>query len=460
VAALLEARFPETVATAPEVAAHHYTEAGCAAQALPLWQQAGQRALQRFANLEGIEHLTTGLAVLATLPDTTDRLQHELELRVALGPAFIATRGYASPAAEHTFARAWEICQRLGEPPQRFPVLYGLCASYWVGGKHRQARDQAEQFLHLAQRQEDTAPRMVAHRALGLPLYLMGEVAQAHEHFAQSLALYDLQQHRTLAFAYGQDPGVAALATDTWALWLLGYPDQALRRSQEACTHAEELAHPFTLAYMFASLAMFHQFQRDWEEARRHAEAATRICREQGIPYWLGVGLILQGWAGATRPQPAEQIPSMHEGMAIYRATESAIWLPYFLTLLAETYGTAGQPDAGLRFLDEAHTVMDRTQERFYEAEMHRVQGVLVLAQAADQHTQAEICFQHALDVARRQQARSLELRAAMSLARLWQQQGRQAEARALLAPIYGWFTEGFDTADLQEARALLDELA
>ena len=164
VAALLEARFPETVATAPEVVAHHYTEAGCAAQALPLWQQAGQRALQRSANLEGIEHLTRGLAVLATLPETTDRLQHELDLHVTLGPAFIATRGYASPEVEHTFARAWELCQRLGEPPQRFPVLYGLCALYWVGGKHRQARDQAEQFLHLAQRQEDTAPLVVAHR--------------------------------------------------------------------------------------------------------------------------------------------------------------------------------------------------------------------------------------------------------------------------------------------------------
>jgi predicted ATPase len=301
-------------------------------------------------------------------------------------------------------------------------VLYGLCASYWVGGKHRQARDQAEQFLHLAQRQEDTAPRMVAHRALGLPLYLMGEVAQAHEHFAQSLALYDPQRHRTLAFAYGQDPGVAALATDTWALWLLGYPDQALQRSREAYRLAEDLAHPFTLAYMFASLAMFHQFQRDREEARRHAEAATRICREQGIPYWLGVGLILQGWAGATRPQPAEQIPSMHESMAIYRATESAIWLPYFLTLLAETYGEAGQPDAGLRFLDEAHTVMDRTQERFYEAEMHRVQGELVLAQVADQLALAETCFQQALTIARRQQAKSWELRAAMNLGRRWQQ--------------------------------------
>jgi len=450
VAALLEARFPETVATAPEVVAHHYTEAGCAAQALPLWQQAGQRALQRSANLEAIEHLTKGLAVLATLPETTDCLQHELDLRVTLGPALIATKGYASPEVEHTFTRAWELCQRLGEPPQRFPVLYGLCAFYYVGGKHRQACDQAEQFLHLAQRQGETAPLVVAHRTLGVPLYCLGEVAQTREHFAQGVTLSDPQQDRTLAFRYVQDPRVAVLVNDALALWMLGYPDQALQRSHEAYTRAEELAHPHTLAYAFAHLAMFHQFRQEQEVACRHAKTATHVSREQGIPFWLGAALILQSWARATRQQPAEQIPSMHEGMAIYRATGAAMWLPYFLPLLADAYGAASQPDGGLRLLDEAHTIMDSTQERFYEAEVHRVQGELVLAQAADQH---------ALDIARRQQARSWELRVAMSLARLWQQHGKRAEARALLAPVYGWFTEGFDTADLQEAKVLLDVL-
>jgi predicted ATPase len=430
------------------------------AQALPLWQQAGQRALQCSANLEASEHLTKGLAVLATLPDTTDRLQHELDLPVALGPALIATKGPASPETEHTFARAWELCQRLGESPQRFPVLYGLWVFYFVGGKHRQARDQAEQFLHLAQGQGDAVPLMVAHRALGLSLYYMGEVAQAHEHFARSMALYDPQQHHTLAIRYGQDPGVAALVQDAVALWTLGYPDQALRRGHEAHTRAEALAHPHTLAYVFAQLAIFSQLRRDREEARRQAEAATRVSREQGFPVWLGVALILQSWACATRHQAAAQIPSMHEGMALYRTTDAALWVPYFLTLLAEAYGTASQPETGLRLLDEARTVMDSTQERFYEAEVHRVQGALVLAQAADQYALAETCFQHALGIARRQQAKSWELRAATSLARLWQHQGKRQEAHNLLAPVYGWFTEGFDTADLQEAKTLLDALA
>jgi class 3 adenylate cyclase/predicted ATPase len=268
------------------------------------------------------------------------------------------------------------------------------------------------------------------------------------------------QQHRTLAFRYSHDLGVAVLVNDALTLWTLGYPDQALQRSYEACRLIENLTHPLTLAYAFAHLAIFHQYRREREEARQHAEVVTRVAREQGFPLWLGMGLILQGWARAPRLQPAEQLASMHEGMAIYRATESALFLPYFLTLLAETSGEVGQPDAGLRCLDEARAVMDSTQERFYEAEVHRVQGELVLAQAADQRAQAETCFQHALAIARRQQARSWELRAAMSLARLWQQQGKQAEARALLAPVYDWFTEGFGTADLQEARALLEALS
>ena len=215
-----------------------------------------------------------------------------------------------------------------------------MCVVLGRPGKHQQARDQAKQFLHLAQCQERGPPRG-GPSGPGSTVVLSGD-AQAHEHFAQSIALYDPQRHRTLAFAYGQDPGVAALMLDAWTLWILGYPDQALRRSHEACTLAEDLAHPYTLAYVSVMLAMFHQYRRDPEEARRHAEAATRLCREQGFPSWLGVGLILQGWACATRLQPAEQIAAMHEGLAIYRATASALWLPYFLTLLAENYGNSG----------------------------------------------------------------------------------------------------------------------
>jgi predicted ATPase len=252
---------------------------------------------------------------------------------------------------------------------------------------------------------------------------------------------------------------VAALVNDALTLWILGYPDQALRRSHEACRLAEDLAHPHTLAYTFAHLAMFHQYRLDREEVRRHAEAATRISREQSFPFWLGAGLICQGWARTTRHQLAEPIPSMHEGLALYRTTDAAMWVPYFLTLLAEAYGAVSQPETGLRLLAEARTVMDSTQERFYEAEVYRVHGALVLAQAADRHPLAETCFQHALDIARRQQARSWALRAAVSLSRLWQQHGKRDEARELLVPIYGWFTEGFDTADLQEAKALLEEL-
>ena len=413
VAQMLEARFPDTVATEPELVAHHYTEAGCAAQALPLWQQAGQRALQRSANLEGIEHLTKGLAVLATLPETTERLQHELDLYVALGPALMATKGYASPEVEHTFARAWEFCQQLGEPPQRFPVLNGLCTAYWVAASTGKRGTRPSSFCTWPSARRTRPPSWS-------PTGPWARCCTSWGRWRRPARILPRASRSTIPSSTAHSPlpmartrGSRPWCLTPYALWTLGYPDQALRRSHEACRRAEELAHPLTLAYTCALLAVFHQYRRDREEARRHAEAATHISREQGFPLWLGVGLLLQGWACATQLQPAEQLAAMHEGMALYRATDAALFLPYFLTLLAETAGAAGQPDAGLRLLDEAHTVMDSTQERFYEAEVHRVQGTLALAQAADQQAQAETCFHHALAIARRQQAKALELRAA-----------------------------------------------
>jgi predicted ATPase len=460
IAQLFETRCPEVVEAQPEVVAHHYTEAACPEQAIGYWQQAGQQAARRAANQEAVRHLSTGLELLATLLETPERIQQELDLRVALASVLTATNGYASPEAEHAYARAWALCQRLGESPQRFPVLYGLCAFYFVGGKPQQAREQAEEFLRLALRQEDAAPLVVAHRALGMPLYLMGEVAQAREHFAQGVALYDAQQHRMLAFSYVQDPGVAALVCDAWALWALGYPAQALRRSHAARRLAEELAHPLTLAYAFCHLAMFHQYRRDWEDAHQYAEAAIRVSREQSFPYWLEVGLICQGWARTTRCQFAELIPSMHEGMARYRATGAVMWVPYFLTLLAEVYDALGQVETGLPIVAEALDVAGQTGERWYEAETYRLKGTLLLRQPDPDTSQAEACFQQAIAIARRQEAKSWELRAAASLARLWQAQDKLQDAHDLLAPVYGWFTEGFDTADLMDARALLDELS
>ena len=365
VAALLEARFPETVATAPEVVAHHYTEAGCAAQALPLWQQAGERALQRSANLEGIEHLTRGLAVLATLPDTSDRLQHELDLHVTLGPAFIATRGY-SLARGRTYVRpgVGTLPAARGAPAAFPGVVWPVYVRILSAASTGKRVTRPSSFCTWPSARRKRPPSWWPTGPWACRCTSWGRWPRPASILPRASRCTIPSSTARSPSAYGQDPGVAALVLTpspcgSWAI-LTRPCGGATRRARSQRTWRIPLLSPMRSAH----LAMFHQYRRDREEAHRHAEAATRVSRERGFPFWLGVGLILQGWACATRHQPAEQIASMHEGMAIYRATDAALFLPYFLTLLAETYGAAGQPDAGLRFLDEAHTVMDSTQER------------------------------------------------------------------------------------------------
>jgi len=461
IAQVLAARFPEIVETQPELVAHHYTVAGLAAQALPYWQQAGQRASQRSAPLEAVAHLTTGLEVLATLPDTPARAQQELVLQTTLGPALMASQGIAAPEVERAYARARALCQQVEDAPLVFSVLRGLWNFYLVRAEHQTAQELAEHLLTLAQRHQTPAFLLEAHAALGLSSFLQGALAAAHAHLEQACALYDPQQHRAHAFLYGLDPGIVSRCYAAFVLWALGYPEQARQRLEEGLRLAQELPHRFSQAAALVYAAFQHQLRREVSTAQARAEAAIGLATEQGFPHWLAWGTLFRGWASAAQGHAEEGMAQLQQGLAAWRATGAKLQLPYQLTLLAEAYGVASQPAAGLRLLDEAHTVIASTQERFYEAEVHRVQGALVLAQAAaDQHAQAEPCFQHALAVARRQQAKSWELRTAMSLARLWQQQGKQAAAYALLAPIYGWFTEGSDTADLQEAKALLEALA
>jgi predicted ATPase/class 3 adenylate cyclase len=460
IAQVLEAQFPETVTTQPELLAYHYTEAGLVETAIPYWQQAGQRAIQRSANLEAISHLTKGLEVLKTLPDSPERLQHELDLQITLGQALAVTRGYAAPEVEHTYARARELCQQAGETPQLFPVLRGLWNFHLIRREVQTARELAEQLLSLAQRAQEPALLQQAHSALAGALVHLGEFAAAHAHLQQGLALYDPAQHRTLAMRLGYDLGVFFLAYMTRPLWLLGYPDQALRRSQEALTLAQELAHPFSLAYALTFAVWLHQLRREDQATHARAEALCALAREQGFAFLLASGMMHLGWALAEQGQGMEGMVQMREGMAAYRATGSEVDRAYFLALLAEVYGQGKQGDEGLTVLEEALSLTDQQASVIWEAELHRLKGELLLTRSAENQVEAEACFHQALAVAQHQEAKSLELRAAMSLARLWQQQGKRAEAYELLAPIYGWFTEGFDTMDLQEARALLEALA
>ena len=405
--------------------AHHSTEAGLGAQAVGYWQRAGQRAIERSANLEAISHLTKGLEVLTNLPDTPERLQWELDVQAAMGPALMAIRGFAAPEVEQAYARARALCRQAGEAPQLFPVLVGLWLFYHGRGELQTARELGEQLLTLAQRGQEPWLLLEAHLALGVTLAHLGETAIALMHLEHSRALYDPAQHRSLAFRSGMDPGMWGLAHMARALWLVGYPDQALQRGREAHALARELAHSHSLAFALFFETWIHQLRREGQAAQKRAEEVIALARDQGFAFWLGGGTILCGWALAEQGQAAEGMAQMRQGLAAWRATGSEMDRPYHLALLAEACGKGGQAAEGLSVLAEGLAIAQKNGDCFYEAELHRLQGELLLVLSPDHHTEAESCLQQALAVARHQQAKSLELRAATSLSRLWQQQGK-----------------------------------
>jgi predicted ATPase len=460
IAQVLETQFPETAQAQPELLAHHSTEAGLIAQAVGYWQQAGQSAVQRSAHMEAISHLTKGLAFLQTLPETPERTQGAVDMYIALGASLIATKGYAAPEVGETYTRARHLCQHLDDVHQRFPVLRGLWNYYFVRADFQSAYDLGEQLLALVQPVHDPAMHIAAYRAFGSTLLMLGALAAAQTHFAQGIALYDPTQHRTSAFRYGDDAGIVCRSRLAWALWCLGSPDQGLTQSQEALTLAQQSMYAYTLAHTWCAAATSQQFRREVHVVQERAEAAIRLAEEQGFLYCMAQGAMLRGWTLAQQGHAQEGIAQFAQGLRDYRATGAEVMQPYFLALLAEAHATLGEPEAGLTVLTEALTRVDTTGERWYESEIYRLKGALLLQQNSDHQAEAESSFHHALDIARNQQAKSLELRAAMSLSRLWHQQGKRQEAHDLLAPVYNWFTEGFDTADLKDAKALLDELA
>jgi predicted ATPase len=459
IAQVLEAQFPELCETQPELLAHHYTEAGLIAQAIPYWQQAGQRAVQRFAHREAIGHLTKGLELLKGLPDTPEHTRQELDLQTALGSACMAAKGYAAPEVEQAYGWARELCRQLGETSRLFSVLRGLGAFYFVRGKYQTAREVGEELLSLAQSPHDPTRLLGAHQVLGIAAFWLGELASARGHLEQTIALYDPQQHRARGFRSGQDPGVLCRAYNAWALGLLGYPDQALERIHEAVTLGRDLSHPHSLVFALYLVVSLHQLRRDVPATHEWAEATLALSREQLFPYWLAVGRITRGWALAYHGQGMEGTEEIRQGLAAYQATGAELGRPWFLALLAEACGKAGQAEEGLHVVAEALTAAANIGEGFFEAERYRLKGELLLACSLEHQTVAESCLHQAIDSARRQQAKWLELRAAVSLSRLWQHQGKHANARELLTPLYGWFTEGFDTTDLREASTLLEEL-
>jgi class 3 adenylate cyclase/DNA-binding winged helix-turn-helix (wHTH) protein/predicted ATPase len=460
IAQVLIERFSETIATQPELLAYHYTEAGMVAQAVPYWQRAGQRALERSANLEAIQHLTTGLHLLAMLPETPARHQQELDLQMTLGPALTAIKGNAAPEVEQTYARARTLCAQAGDTPQLLPTLRGLCRFYRNHGALPTARELGEQLNRLVQREGASTPRLEAHEALGSTLYFLGEYAAARAHLEQGSALIDLTAQRVLALRHGLAPGVACLGHAALALWCLGYSLQALRRSQEALALAQTLDHPYSMVLAQHFAAFLYSRRREPTVVQARAEALLTLATAHGFPLLVGYGTCWRGWALAMQGQGAAGLAQMHQGMEALLAVGQELARPLCLALLAEAAGHLGQVTEGLRLLADTLTAIEDGGRNDLLTEAYRFRGEFLLRLAAPDVAQAEACFQRALTIARRQQAKSWELRAAMSLARLWQRQGKQAEARALLAPIYTWFTEGFDTTDLQEAKKLLEELS
>ena len=483
---------------ASEIAAElamHFEQGRDYHRAVQYLGQAGQNAIRRNAPHEAIALLSKGLKMLSELPDSPERVQQELTLQISLGAPLMATKGFAAPEVRTTYTRALELCQQREDTPQVFPVRSGLWLYYMMRAELQTAREIGMQMLAQAERSQDTAMILQAHHTLWPTLCWLGEFPLAREHLERGMVLYNQHQHHAHAFMYGgHDPGTCSLSFAARVLWALGYPDQAARRFQESLILSEQVAHPFSLVNALFIAAPIHQFRREIEPLQKHAEAQIAVCQEQGFAQFLASGTILRGWAQVAQGNGEAGLTQMRQAMTAYFATGAELWRPYFLALLAETYGKVGQPEEGLRVLGDALVLVDATGERYYEAEAYRLKGELLLAQesqkskvkgqkpkfsapgtpASGPQGEAEACFLKAIAIARKQGAKSWELRATMSLVRLRMEQSRQdlsrltdhtpqnklAEAHRMLSDVYNWFTEGFDTADLRDAKMLLEALS
>ena len=460
IATVLEEQFSTIAAIEPEVLAHHYTASGLSEKAIPYWKRAGETAIQRSAHVEAISHFTQALELLKTLPDTPERRQQELMLNIALAVPLTATRGWASLEVERVYTQARLLCEHAGETPQVFPALRGLHTFYLLRAELETALELGEQCLTLAQRFEEPSLLLEAHQVLGIVFFFAGKLSLAHTHFEQGIGLYHPQQHHAHVFLYGGgDPGVSCFSYVAWTLWLLGYPDQALAKWEEAFALAQALSDPFSLDFSLCFAAFLHHSRREDHIVQERAEAMIALSTDQGFELFLAWGTLLRGMALARQGQQESGLAQMRQGMAAVRSVGQELLRPWCLAQLAEAHGMLGQREEGLAMLAEALDQVNKTGERYYESELHRLQGQLLLQQAPDSPTEAETCFQHAIAIAQTQHAKSWELRASTSLAHLWRNQGKRDEARELLASVYAWFTEGFDTPDLIEAKALLDEL-
>lgn len=456
VAAVLEQHFADLVERQPELLAHHLTAAGETERAVDQWLTAGQLATTRLAHVEALAHFERGLALLDSLPETAARDAREIELQLALGVSSITVKGMTSPAVPQAYGRARELAEKHGDERRLFQALYGLWQNTAGSGRIVTARPLSDRLLHVADRRADDELRLQAHHSAWSTCWIGGDPAKAHEHADAGRRLYDPERHRSHRYIYGgHDPGVCARTTAGQAEWLLGYPDRALASMAEGVELADRIAHPFSRDVALEYTAVAHLHRGEPELALKWIAAAEALRAEQRVSF-VFEPRFLRGAARIAQGAPADAIDSIREGFVRGRA--STMWQPYGLCLLAEALTQRGNHAEALAALSEGLERIEATGERVWQAELHRMHGLVLKAQ--NKLSDSEAWLDRALQVARQQQAKSLELRAATSLARLWGEQGKRSAARELLVPIYGWFTEGFDTADLKDAKALLEELS
>jgi predicted ATPase len=456
VAAALEEHFADLVERQPELLAHHLAAAGNTGRAVDQWLKAGRHAAGQLAYLEAITHFERGLGLLHSLPESAIRDGREIELQLALGLCQFPTKG--ADEAKLPYMRALELAEINGEPHQRFEALYGLWQSNAVSGRIAAASPLSERLLRMTEREGDDGSRLQAHHSGWATWYWAGDQAKAREHADAGRRLYDPKKHASHRFAYGgHDPGVCAGYCGAQSEWLLGYPETALASIAGSVALAEGIAHPFSLCMALTFSSVLYLNRREPERALRQLETAEALAAEQRLSLIYEPG-VLRGVALLGQGAIDEATARIREGVANWTRLGRTILLPYGLAFLAEGLARHGDQTAALVALREGLETARATGEQHWDAELHRLTGTVLLAENKLDESQA--CYQQAICTAQDQHAKSLELRAATSLARLWAEQGRRAEASDVLAPVYGWFTEGFDTADLIEAKALLAELA
>jgi class 3 adenylate cyclase/predicted ATPase len=467
IAEALESQFVEIAESRPELLAHHCTQAGMLEKAAMLWGNAGQRSLERSALLEATAQLNSALAQIGTLPSTIVLRRQQIKFQVALANALMHTKGQAAPDTKAAFHQAKLYIERadtLGEPLEdpllRFSVLYGFCIANFISFNGDVVRERAAEFLALAENQAATLPLMIGHRLMGISLLFTGKISESCVHFDQAIALYDPAEHRSVVTQFGQDVRVSTLSYRSKSLWLLGYPVAAQMDGEHALKDAREIGHPVTLMHALCEALYVHLWSGNYASANLHIKEVMALAKETGAGLWTAGAMLNEGCLFALIGKASEAIQLITAGINKWRSNGSNAFVPLFLTYLARAYAQLEQIDDAWRCIDEAMRAAETTKERWCDSDICKIAGELTLMSPEPDATKAEAYFEQAIGIAREQVARSWELRAAIKLAQLWRDQGKRQQARDLLAPIFGWFTEGFDTLDLKEARGLLDELA